>query len=263
MTWTRLSDNYTDRPEFEDMSLSACYLDVEALVYCNRLLTDGFLPAKKLPRITRSDDPEADMKELIDSGLWWDVEGGYQREWDDQMLATDIEKSRADNAERQKRFNEGRRDRETRHAAGDHSRCKPEYCSGARQEDKGNLTNALHNAPQTRPDPTRPKGERKGKATPARPKGRSATPREKTHAELVSEFDAYDERMDQHFLTWGRSLKKWTAAEEIGGKDALIWATFFGEYQDDLDGQWAFKALEPWLPEWDDVEEYRQEISPQ
>src|ERR1035437_3646390 len=104
MTWTRLSDNYTDRPEFEDMSLSACYLDVE---------------------------------------------GGYQREWDDQMLATDVERSRADNAERQRRFNESRRDRETRHAAGDHSKCKPEYCSGARGEAKGNLTNALHNAPQT------------------------------------------------------------------------------------------------------------------
>jgi hypothetical protein len=156
MTWTRLSDNYTDRPEFEDMSLSACYLDVEALVYCNRLLTDGFLPAKKLPRITRSDDPEADMQELIDSGIWWEVEGGYQREWDDQMLATDVERSRADNAERQRRFNESRRDRETRHAVGDHSKCKPEYCSGARGEAKGNLTNALHNAPQTRPDPTRP-----------------------------------------------------------------------------------------------------------
>ena len=97
MTWTRLSDNYTDRPKFEDMSLSACYLDVEALVYCNRLLTDGFLPARKLPRITRSDDPEADMQELIDSGIWWEVEGGYQREWDDQMLATDVERSRADN----------------------------------------------------------------------------------------------------------------------------------------------------------------------
>jgi len=180
MTWTRLSDNYTDRPEFEDMSLSACYLDVEALVYCNRLLTDGFLPAKKLPRITRSDDPEADMQELIDSGIWWEVEGGYQREWDDQMLATDVERSRADNAERQRRFNESRRDRETRHAAGDHSKCKPEYCSGARGEAKGNLTNALHNAPQTRPDPTRPNGEGKGKATPARPKGRSAPPEEET-----------------------------------------------------------------------------------
>ena len=58
-------------------------------------------------------------------------------------------------------------------------------------------------------------------------------------------------------------MKKWTAAEEIGGKDALIWDTYFDEYQNDLDGQWAFKDIEPWLPEWDDVEEYRDEISRQ
>src|ERR1035437_9135136 len=123
MTWTRLSDNYTDRAEFEDMSLSACYLDVEALVYCNRLLTDGFLSASKLPRITRSNDPDDDMQELIDSGLWEEVEGGFQREWDDQRNRVDVERERAKSAVRTKRFNESKRDRETRHAAGDHSKC--------------------------------------------------------------------------------------------------------------------------------------------
>jgi hypothetical protein len=181
MTWTRLSDNYTDRAEFEDMSLSACYLDVEALVYCNRLLTDGFLSASKLPRITRSNDPDDDMQELIDSGLWEEVEGGFQREWDDQRNRVDVEKERAKSAVRTKRFNESKRDRETRHAAGDHSKCNPEWCSGARGESNG-VRNGVGNAPQTRPDQTRPdpiKGEGLGKRSPARPsRGRSAPPEE-------------------------------------------------------------------------------------
>jgi len=153
MTWTRLSDNYTDRAEFEDMSLSACYLDVEALVYCNRLLTDGFLSDTKLPRITRSNDPEADMQELIDSGLWWEVEGGYQRNWDDQISGASVESNREHNAERQRRFDESKRERETLHRAGDHSKCKPEWCSALRGKPNA-LPNALPNAGQTRPDPT-------------------------------------------------------------------------------------------------------------
>ena len=147
--------------------------------------------------------------------------------------------------------------------------CKPEYCSGARQEDKGNLTNALPNAlgndPPARPDPTRPKGEGKGKATPARPKGRSAPPREKpastkpkTLATMVTERDARDEREDLAFVTWKRSSKKWADADEnetaIGSPIDLA----FCEWQKAPDGQNAFNAKDPTLPEWetDEFQEY-------
>ena len=51
MTWTRLSDDSTDRPQMLRISRSARLLHFEAMVWCNKHLTDGVIPAAALPRI--------------------------------------------------------------------------------------------------------------------------------------------------------------------------------------------------------------------
>ena len=70
MTWTRVADDYPDRPNVFRMHRSARYLQVEAWVWCNRFLTDGELPDFIVPRITDTDDLERDVAQLVEHGHW-------------------------------------------------------------------------------------------------------------------------------------------------------------------------------------------------
>lgn len=85
MTWTRLSDDFTDRPEMLEVSRSARLLHVEAMVWCNRMLTNGRVPAAAIPRITDAEDIGARIDELIDAGLWDALDDStWQLDWSDQ-----------------------------------------------------------------------------------------------------------------------------------------------------------------------------------
>ncbi|ACZ31088.1 hypothetical protein Xcel_2070 [Xylanimonas cellulosilytica DSM 15894] len=119
MTWTRLPDDFNDRPTMLTVSRSARLLHVEALTYCNRLLTDGLLPRAMLVRITDSPDPAADAAELVAAGLWSQVATGWLLDWADQESAERVRERLAFNAARQQRY----RERGERHARGDHSIC--------------------------------------------------------------------------------------------------------------------------------------------
>ena len=128
MTWTRLPDDFTDRPEMLEVSRSARLLHVEALVWCNRLLSDGRLPKGALPRISDSPDPEADVTELVKAGLWEpDADRGWRIDWTDQEAADNVRERQAARAQTQKRY----RERQAKHVAGDHSMCDPRFCRGA------------------------------------------------------------------------------------------------------------------------------------
>lgn len=126
MTWTRLSDNYADRPELLNASRSARHLLTELLVYGNRMLTDGLVPAAALSRVTDSPDPDGDIAELVCAGV---VEvrpdGSIQVDWSDQEPAADVRERQRGRAVKQKRY----RDRKSKHASGDHESCDPRYCS--------------------------------------------------------------------------------------------------------------------------------------
>ncbi len=69
MTWTKLGDDFTDRPEMFEVSRSARLLLVEMYVWANRMLRDGRVPVSVLRRISDSDDVDVDVKELVDVGL--------------------------------------------------------------------------------------------------------------------------------------------------------------------------------------------------
>lgn len=158
MTWTRLPDDFTDRPSVLSRSRSARLLHFEALIYCNRLLTDGALPERALPRISDSDDLDGDVAELIDAGLWTRVDGGWQVDWSDQETAEVVEQRREDRNARQRRYNE----RQRRHAQGDHSRCDARHCPSLINASRNASRNASDDADPSRPVPSRPEGEGQG-----------------------------------------------------------------------------------------------------
>lgn len=125
MTWTRLSDDLMDRPVVLTIGRSARLLHVEALVWCNRHLTDGVLPAGALRRISDSDDVERDVAELAKADLWESIdEGTWQVQWADQETAEKVESRRTGRNARQRNFEE----RRALHAGGDHSKCFSSSC---------------------------------------------------------------------------------------------------------------------------------------
>lgn len=82
MTWTKLSDDFTD--DCDTLSDAAFRLHVEGLVWSNRKLLDCRLPKDRLQRYTTHPDL---VTELLDAG-WWAEDGehyvirhhaGYQR----------------------------------------------------------------------------------------------------------------------------------------------------------------------------------------
>jgi len=177
MTWTRLGDDFNDRPDHLDCSRSARLLHVEALVYCNKHLTNGRIPFNALPRISDSEDIGADLKELADAGIWEATEDGkaWLLDWSDQEPADDVKARQRRQADKQKRY----RRRKELHADGDHSECDPRFCKKAVT---GNATrNATSNetgvVTPSRPVPSRPLGrDRDRGAGPDLPSGRPALP---------------------------------------------------------------------------------------
>lgn len=150
MTWTRLSDNYDGSTV--NLSDAAFRTDVQALIWCNRNLTDGALPRRAV-RLVSTDDSA--LSELVDSGRWTVTEDGYQLDWSDQELAEAVKKRRERNADAQRTF----RERRDLHVSGDHSKCDPARCDALR----GRSRNALHNSSvtDTRPVPSPSRGQGK------------------------------------------------------------------------------------------------------
>jgi hypothetical protein len=67
MPWVRLDDHFPDHPKVVAAGPLAAWLYVAALCYCNRLLTNGFIPTEQVARLV----PRAEKKEFSEenSGL--------------------------------------------------------------------------------------------------------------------------------------------------------------------------------------------------
>ncbi len=165
MTWTRLSDDFADRPDVIGLSNAALAAHIRALCWSNKHLTDGAVPKRAVRLLVAADDDEdAIVAELTACGLWVadDGTGDYLLDWSEQESSTRVKERREFNADRQRRY----RDRVDRHARGDHSMCDSRFCP------KASVTrNATRNEtrPQrvsnrypSRPVPSRPKAEGQG-----------------------------------------------------------------------------------------------------
>jgi hypothetical protein len=95
MTWTKLPDEITEA--LWDLSHGAYRLHISAETWCNRLLTDGLIPASRLS-VLMPKYRAAYLAELLAAGLWTATDGGYSLVdfLRDQPSKADVEKKRAD-----------------------------------------------------------------------------------------------------------------------------------------------------------------------
>ena len=88
MTWTRLDDGFSDHPKVMKVTPLAELLQVRALQYANRYLTDGHIGRAALPSLARGMaayrergrlvTAEALAEQLVAAGIWDRAMDGYQ-----------------------------------------------------------------------------------------------------------------------------------------------------------------------------------------
>lgn len=145
MTWARIDDNLTDRPDLLALDRSTRLVHLEAIVWCCRHETDGTVPRHVLRKVTDADDPAAAAETLVAAGLWTETDSGYELVGflDDQISSEDLARQRDLAAVRQRR--------QRQHKAGDHTLCDARYCRRAAEA----VTRDQHRESRL-PDPTRP-----------------------------------------------------------------------------------------------------------
>jgi hypothetical protein len=79
MPWVRIDEHFADHPKVVQAGPLAMALHVAALCYCNRFLTDGFIPEAKARTLIEL-GPETDeiIKRLVTASLWDQADGGYR-----------------------------------------------------------------------------------------------------------------------------------------------------------------------------------------
>ena len=78
MSWVKLDDQFPDHPKIMQAGPLAGWLYVCGLAYCNRLLTDGFIPAGAVNRLADVPNAPKLAAALVTAGLWDAAAGGYQ-----------------------------------------------------------------------------------------------------------------------------------------------------------------------------------------
>lgn len=232
MTWTRLSDDFTDKLDLLGLSRSARLLEVEALVWCNRNTTDGYLPRAALRKVTDSPDPEGDIAELVAAGRWDDVDTGWQLDWSDQESAQAVN----DRRDEWRRRDERRR----KHNKGDHSLCDPKRCwaltrETTRETRSETTGDSRPPVPVPVPLPT-PREGRDGKDAGARSAGatRAAASEEGTaprvagheYEQAIDDFDADGNEIPLNDVPWACDicgLPPSNGVHRIPGHHWLAW----------------------------------------
>jgi hypothetical protein len=70
MPWVRIDDHFPDHPKIVSAGPLGAWLYVAGLCYCNRLLTNGFIPVSQVARLVPADHPEVFSTKLCDLRLW-------------------------------------------------------------------------------------------------------------------------------------------------------------------------------------------------
>jgi hypothetical protein len=81
MPWARLEDIMDEHPKLVGLSDGAFAMEMRAILYSARVLTDGFIAKHLLKRLTSATDIaviSAQVKELVESRLWEPEGDGYR-----------------------------------------------------------------------------------------------------------------------------------------------------------------------------------------
>ena len=126
MPWIKVDNQLPDNPKIVSVGPIAAWLYVCGLCYCDRLLTDGFIPVEKLEQLVPHTQDRAIHESplrladlLCDVGLWKPatrrgVTGFRVHDYlKYQSSKEEIVTARTKNAERQRRFRAGGNGAET------------------------------------------------------------------------------------------------------------------------------------------------------
>lgn len=118
MSWTKLGDEFSDAAR--DLSDPAWRTHIEALLWSNRRALDLTITKNDVRRFAETDNPDAAIAELVETGWWQDLGDGW---W----IGCRFEEWQLERAvvEHRKRLNRERVQRARLHKAGDHSKCLP------------------------------------------------------------------------------------------------------------------------------------------
>lgn len=105
--WFKVDDGFAVHPKALKAGNAACGLWVRAGSWSMQQLTDGFIPDHVLPTL----GAVKEAQRLVDAGLWERGVSGYMfHEWDHRQPSREqIERDRAEAAERQRKAREKRR----------------------------------------------------------------------------------------------------------------------------------------------------------
>jgi hypothetical protein len=116
VTWVKLDDRFPDHPKAQ-IGPVARDLFVTSLCYCNRMLTDGFVPERMVPKLADvTDTPKLATAEIVErlvsAGLWETAEGGFQvHDYHAyQPSRSSVERSREQARERMENIRRGSQD---------------------------------------------------------------------------------------------------------------------------------------------------------
>jgi hypothetical protein len=100
VTWIKLQDDLPHHPRAMKAGAEAMWLYTGGLCYCNRYLTDGFIPREAVPQLTSITRPAKAIAALLETELWEKVEGGFRilRYLKFQRSANEIEANRKQKA---------------------------------------------------------------------------------------------------------------------------------------------------------------------
>ena len=125
MSWTRLDDGWSDRPELEQLSYETRWHYLTMIQFCSR--TDritGLLTLKDIRRCSDVDDPDRAVQDLLDVGLLERIDGWLR-------LVAIHEHIPPPGVRLNAQKSKVRMQRKRAHDAGDHSLCLPEHCPHA------------------------------------------------------------------------------------------------------------------------------------
>jgi hypothetical protein len=82
LPWVRIDEEFPDHPKVVGAGPLGIAMQVAALCYCNRHLTDGFVPRSAARRLIDLDGLGVSAEDVISTmlgvGMWSRVDGGYQ-----------------------------------------------------------------------------------------------------------------------------------------------------------------------------------------
>jgi hypothetical protein len=113
--WVKIEDVSPDHPKLARLSPAGYGLWVAGICYCNRNLTDGFIPDSMARRILGVDQDVVDG--LVMAGVWELVDGGYlvHDYLEHQQSRAEILDARGKAAERARKYRASRRDSRVTH----------------------------------------------------------------------------------------------------------------------------------------------------